>query len=81
LNYSAKQVKRSAVDVFRYTIDKIRREEEKFSEELKTSRLNICEGCSMLDRSNYTCMECGCYLKSKASWVDAKCPLGKWNCI
>lgn len=44
----------------------------------KEKRASICDTCPLLDRENYKCTECGCYLKFKISWETSSCPKGKW---
>ncbi len=50
-------------------------------EEMKESRLKICQGCPKFS-SNW-CLEkrggCGCYLPAKTSHKDEECPEGKWK--
>jgi len=45
----------------------------------KERRADICDSCNELDREQYRCNVCGCYLKYKISWADQTCPKGKWN--
>lgn len=47
-------------------------------EELYNSRLDICKGCDQFDAKSTRCLNCGCFLKVKASWNSEKCPLNKW---
>lgn len=48
------------------------------SDEEKERRASICDSCDELDREQYRCNVCGCWLKYKISWRDQECPLGKW---
>lgn len=41
-------------------------------------RLAICQSCPSFSPRDSRCMECGCYMETKASWESAACPLGKW---
>ncbi len=41
-------------------------------------RLATCEACDRFDRSDRTCMACGCFCDAKARWLDQTCPAGKW---
>lgn len=47
------------------------------SEELER-RLSICATCPLLDKDQFRCNSCGCFLKYKAGWADQNCPEGKW---
>lgn len=49
------------------------------SDEEKERRAAICESCNELDKEQYRCNICGCYLKYKISWADQKCPKNKWD--
>jgi hypothetical protein len=51
---------------------------EEASDEIKEKRASICDTCPLLDRENYRCNKCGCYLKFKISWKTSSCPEGKW---
>ena len=46
------------------------------SEELSKARLEVCDTCDK--RSGDKCVECGCFLASKAKWASSDCPIGKW---
>ncbi|HEY9705572.1 MAG TPA: hypothetical protein V6C58_24250 [Allocoleopsis sp.] len=50
----------------------------KTSDEEKKQRAAICDTCEELDREQYRCNKCGCFLSFKASWRDQDCPLNKW---
>lgn len=47
-------------------------------EEIK-KRAEVCSICPSLNKEEYKCGECGCYLKYKISWATQDCPLGKWE--
>lgn len=40
-------------------------------------RNKICNDCENM-RSDGRCAKCGCFMKVKAKWESAKCPIGKW---
>jgi hypothetical protein len=45
----------------------------------KERRASICDSCEELDREQYRCNVCGCWLRFKISWRDQECPKGKWD--
>lgn len=45
--------------------------------EVLQERMQICKGCEFV-RDQGRCGVCGCFIKTKASWVTERCPLGKW---
>ena len=49
------------------------------SEEVKNQRLEICRGCDKYDPDQVRCIECGCFLESKAGFALNSCPIGKWE--
>jgi hypothetical protein len=49
------------------------------SEEVKLSRMTICNSCDDLNTTVKTCKQCGCYMPAKASFASASCPVGKWK--
>jgi len=49
------------------------------SDEVKKQRLDICRGCNKYDSDQVRCIECGCFLESKASFALNSCPIGKWE--
>jgi hypothetical protein len=51
---------------------------EQVTDELKEQRINICNDCSYLDKENFKCTHCGCWLKYKTAWATSSCPIGKW---
>lgn len=51
---------------------------EQVSEEVKQERTSICNTCPYLDKENFKCNHCGCYLKYKTAWSTSSCPIGKW---
>lgn len=46
------------------------------TEELYKHRLEICDGCDR--RQDTRCLECGCFIPTKAKWASGDCPIGKW---
>ena len=46
------------------------------SEKLYKARMEQCDGCDR--RQDTRCLECGCYLPTKAKWASSECPIGKW---
>jgi hypothetical protein len=48
-------------------------------EETRKLRVEACAICPKLDKENYKCNECGCYLKYKIAWATQECPLGNWE--
>lgn len=63
-----------------YEAIKARREklppEERASDEAYEARLALCRQCQELQ--NATCMQCGCYVESRAAKQRMYCPLGRW---
>ena len=49
------------------------------SEEVKLSRLAICNPCSNFNKTIQICKLCGCYMPAKAMFADSKCPDNKWT--
>lgn len=47
-------------------------------EEIK-KRAEECSTCPSLNKEEYKCGECGCYLKYKIPWATSECPLNKWD--
>src|SRR5215472_5966073 len=41
------------------------------------ARLALCQACEFHTSDN-RCSKCGCWTKSKASWQEQSCPIGKW---
>jgi hypothetical protein len=46
--------------------------------EIMESRLAICTTCPWLDKRLVKCRKCGCFMKLKATLLEAKCPIDKW---
>ena len=49
------------------------------SEEVKLSRMAICNSCDDFNTTVKTCKQCGCYMPAKSSFASASCPIGKWK--
>ena len=49
------------------------------SDEIKNQRLEICKTCEKYDAQQVRCIECGCFLESKAGFALNSCPIGKWE--
>jgi hypothetical protein len=49
--------------------------------EVGFERLSTCDGCDKLDKTNFRCSECGCFMKAKTQLASASCPIGKWNAV
>lgn len=47
--------------------------------EIAEQRLSICKECPRYVEALSRCRECGCFMKAKALWPSAACPLGKWG--
>ena len=48
-------------------------------EEVKETRLEICNSCPRLLLPTKNCKECGCFVAAKTSFKQEECPLGKWG--
>lgn len=46
------------------------------SQEVKETRLAICEKCEFNEPPK--CTQCGCYISKKVLFTLTKCPVGKW---
>lgn len=51
---------------------------EQADDELKEKRASICSTCPYLDKENFKCTHCGCWLKYKIAWATSSCPIEKW---
>ena len=49
------------------------------SEEVKLSRLDICNNCNNFNQTIKTCKLCGCYMPAKSMFADSECPDKKWT--
>jgi hypothetical protein len=50
---------------------------ERVTEPAYRLRLEVCGACPSF-RDDSRCAECGCFMREKAWWRTAECPLGKW---
>lgn len=41
------------------------------------ARVAVCTGCPYF-RSDQRCAKCGCFMRVKAKWESARCPMGSW---
>jgi hypothetical protein len=48
------------------------------SEEVATSRFDMCKACPELTPVTDQCKKCGCFMKMKTKLEKASCPIGKW---
>lgn len=50
------------------------------SSEDKKARLDLCGACEHHKGKGIQmrCLKCGCFMKIKAGFAEAKCPVGKW---
>lgn len=48
------------------------------SEEVRSTRFSVCQGCDRLMHLTHQCKECGCFMNLKTALEKATCPLGKW---
>jgi hypothetical protein len=51
--------------------------DEKVTEQVYNSRMNICNACPKLLKTG-NCGVCGCFVKAKTQYVDESCPINKW---
>ena len=49
------------------------------SDEVYKERVSICRSCDKYDELENRCMECGCYVPTKAKIILDSCPLDKWG--
>lgn len=49
------------------------------SEEIKSSRLAICNSCDNFNQTIKTCKLCGCYMPAKTMLAASDCPDNKWT--
>ena len=47
-------------------------------EEESNKRFEICNNCEFLNKEQYRCAKCGCFMKTKVKFSGAKCPISKW---
>lgn len=51
------------------------------SDEVKNTRLEICNSCEFLFIPTRQCKKCGCFVNAKTSIALFKCPIDKWHAI
>ena len=51
--------------------------DEKVTEEVYNSRMDICNSCTKLLKTG-NCGICGCFVKAKTQYTDESCPINKW---
>ena len=49
------------------------------NQQVKSSRLAVCENCDEFSKRFSSCKQCGCYMPAKATFAISECPLGKWS--
>jgi hypothetical protein len=47
--------------------------------DIVNERYSICLSCEHLLNATKQCKKCGCFMKAKTIYADAKCPVGKWD--
>jgi hypothetical protein len=50
----------------------------KVEQAIEDKRWNHCKGCTYLTEKN-RCKKCGCFMKLKVKFKQAKCPIGIWG--
>jgi len=45
---------------------------------LQEERLAECKQCEFFLKRTMRCGKCGCFMKAKVLFEEAKCPVGKW---
>jgi hypothetical protein len=48
------------------------------TDEIASTRMQICEACPKLIKLTKQCKECGCFMSLKTKLNTAVCPLNKW---
>jgi hypothetical protein len=51
------------------------------TEEVYTTRMNICNGCEFFIYESKRCTQCGCFMEAKTRLKKAHCPIHKWEMI
>ena len=65
---------KNGVTVFDIVKKNIEYSDEKISEE----RYQTCLSCDHLIKLTHQCKKCGCFMKTKTKFKDARCPIQKW---
>lgn len=50
-------------------------------EDVRETRMSICESCEFLFTPTMQCKKCGCFVKAKTAVAMFSCPLNKWIAI
>jgi hypothetical protein len=51
------------------------------SDDIKESRMAICNSCEFLFTPTMQCKKCGCFVKTKTAVAPFKCPIDKWQAV
>ena len=49
------------------------------SDKEQAERHKICKGCEFLNKEEYRCGKCKCFLKLKIPLGTSECPIGLWK--
>jgi hypothetical protein len=49
------------------------------TEEVYTSRMNICNSCEFFRKTDSRCAKCGCFMEAKTRFKRTFCPIHKWG--
>ena len=50
-------------------------------EETHNERMEICKSCPLFVHESSRCLECGCFMHTKAMFKKTYCPLHKWEVV
>ena len=64
---------------FAQTANKIIRDPRRVSPQEYQDRMTTCFDCPSFDVNKLRCKKCGCFMKAKATFKAARCPLKKWK--
>jgi len=73
------QIANAASAVGRVVKAVIKNEQIIAAESLCNERIEACKQCRRYIRRSGRCMECGCFVKPKASLLTEKCPKNRWK--
>jgi len=51
------------------------------TEEIYTTRMNICNSCEFFRVDDKRCSKCGCFMEAKTRLKKTYCPIHKWGTI
>ena len=51
---------------------------ERATDDIKSSRMEVCNLCPELVSITKQCKKCGCFMPLKTTLSKAVCPIGKW---